>query len=85
MVINQTINATTANFNNLINYIGDVGLWIQGVGLFIIIWLCFQIITLIWNWKKKRTLSYIKKDIGSLQKKVNNINKKLDKILKNKK
>ena len=76
MVVNETLNATAAN--SLVTYIGDIGVWIQAAGLFIILWLTFQIISLIWNWKRRQTLSHIKGDIQSLQKGIKRIEKKID-------
>ena len=81
MVGNETLNVTAASINDLVSYIGDIGLWIQAAGLFILLWLTFQTISLIWNWKKRQTLSHIKEDIKSLKKDIKRIEKKMDVIV----
>ncbi len=59
----------------LIAQLGTIGKWIQAVGLVIILWLIFQVIILINNRIRR-------KQLYKIEERLDNIEKKLDKILK---
>ena len=69
-------NLTSAPADIIIE-LGKLGRWIQAVGLVIILWLVFQIIVMINNIIKRKKLY-------SIEERLNNIEKKLDIILKKK-
>lgn len=55
--------------------IGKIALWLQAVGLMVIIWIIFEVIALIVNRKKRKALYSIKGDLMRIE-------KKIDKLLK---
>lgn len=61
----------------LILELGKVGLWVQAIGLLIILWLIFQVIALIVNRKKRKALYSIKGDLERIEKKIDKILKSL--------
>lgn len=63
-------------FEGLILELGKVGLWIQAVGLFIILWIIFQIIILIYNTRRMRAIYKIKDDMKRIEGKIDRILKK---------
>ena len=60
---------------DLIIQLGNIGKWVQAVGLVIILWIIFQIIILINNRIRR-------KQLYKIEERLNNIEKKLDKALK---
>ena len=78
MVIGETINITTEMLTGIITTVGQLVLFLQALGLIIVLWLIFQIVTLIVNRKKRKILENVQKDIKKLD-------KKIDKLLNNKK
>jgi hypothetical protein len=59
---------------DIIAYIGKIGLWLQALGAIVILWIIFQIISWMYNRRRMKEIYSIKKDI-------NRIEKKIDKIL----
>jgi len=56
----------TTNF--ILKNIGKIGLYLQAIGVIVLIWLSFQIITLIWNYKTKKKIENIEKNILEIKK-----------------
>ena len=74
-VIEEIANGSDGILSNLVLEVGQIGLWIQGIGLIIILWLVFQIVALIVNRKRRKALYRI-------EEKLQRVEKKLDKVLK---
>ena len=77
----ETLNLSVEPLNELMSQVSVIGHWMQGLSLFIIIWLIFQIFYLAWNLRKLRIVSDIKKEMLSLKKDIKQINQKMDKVL----
>ena len=56
--------------------IGELGLWIQAIGLIVILWIVFQVINLIINIKRGVYLRRMKKDIMRIEEKVDKLGRK---------
>ena len=56
--------------------LGQIGLWIQAVGLIVVLWIIIQSITLYYNRKRRLLLTEI-------DKRLRRVESKLDKIIKN--
>lgn len=82
MAVNDTITEAVNNsgvlLGDVIVELGKWGKWIQALGLVVVLWLVFQIVALIVNRKKRKTLYKIRDDLQRLEKKV-------DKLLSKKK
>lgn len=79
VVMNQVAqNEVVNNTGGLITDLGRIGLWLQAAGIAVIIWIIFQIIGYILNRRRLRMLDEIKLDMDRIE-------KKIDRILKNKK
>jgi len=72
------INISDAIITDIVKDLGQFGLWIQAIGLVIVIWIVFQIITLINDRIKRRKLY-------SIQERLEVLEKKIDKLLIKKK
>ena len=57
--------------------LGRVGLWLQAIGVIVIVWIAFQVISLIFERKKKKNLERINVRLDKIE-------KKLDRVLKKK-
>ncbi len=70
MVVEDTIIA------DLIKDIGQIGLWIQAVGIVIILWVVFQVIILINNRIRRKQLYEIENRLKRIESKVDKLVKK---------
>ena len=73
----MAIEEPTEIVKKLVQEIGEIGLWIQAIGLVIILWIIFEIILLINNRVKRKQLYKIENKLQILE-------KKIDKLLKEK-
>ena len=55
--------------------LGQVGLWVQAVGLLVIIWIIIQGITMYFNRKRRLLLMEINERLKNVEKKLSKINK----------
>jgi len=76
MAVDEIINASSDLIPEIVHELGQIANWLQALGVVILLWLIFAIISLIINIKKKKTLSLIKKDIERLEKKIDKILRK---------
>ncbi len=58
---------------NLVTELGKIGLWVQALGLIIIFWIIFQIVNLIVNRKKRKTLYGIREDLKRIEGKIDKL------------
>ena len=70
------INSSSEFIPDLIIELGTLASWLQALGILLIVWLVFQVISLIVNLKKKKLLELIRSDIKKLERKVDRISKK---------
>jgi hypothetical protein len=56
--------------------VGRIILWLQAIGVIVIIWIIFELIALIVNRKKRKALYSIKNDLAIIEKKIDKILKK---------
>ena len=78
MVVEEVVNASTDIGVGLIGELGQIALWLQTLGVIIVLWLVFQIINFIINRKRIKL-------IEKMEKRVDRIEKKIDEILKKRK
>ena len=64
-----------ANLEEIVLALGQVGLWIQAVGLLIIIWIIVQSITMYFNRRRRLLLEEINKRLKRVESKLNKISK----------
>lgn len=62
--------------DTLLLELGKIGLWIQAVGLFIVLWIIFQIILLFYNARRMKQVLEIKKDMKRIEHKLDEVIKK---------
>jgi len=78
MVVDEVVNVTSNTLlGDLVVELGKFGLLLQTLGIVIILWIAFQIIALIINRKNRERIKKIESNL-------NNIEKKLDRVLKKK-
>lgn len=61
---------------NILAQIGEIGSWLQAIGLIVVLWIIFQIVALIINKKNRNTLKQLRLDIKRLENKVDKLSKK---------
>jgi hypothetical protein len=64
-----------AVIDDLVVQLGHIGLWIQAVGLLVIIWISVQAVTLYYNRKRRLLLEEINKRLKSVENKLDKISK----------
>ncbi len=72
MVINSTIVEIP---QSLLVELGRIGLFLQAIGAVILIWIVFEIFSLIINRRKEKLLYGMKEDIKRLERKINKLKK----------
>ena len=75
-IIENSINGSNSTITDLIYELGNIGRWLQAIGIIIILWLGFQIVNLIYNYKKRKQLKLIEDKLLKIEKKINKLNKK---------
>ena len=58
---------------DLITEVGRIGLWIQAVGLVVVIWIVVQVITLFYNRKRRLLLESIDTRLLAVEKKLDRV------------
>ncbi|MBU0959195.1 MAG: hypothetical protein KKB31_04600 [Nanoarchaeota archaeon] len=76
MVAEVFINASNENLPVLVRDLGGIASWLQAIGVVLVLWLIFNIIGLLVNYKRKRVLDKLEKDIRILDRKVSQLLKK---------
>ena len=59
--------------SSLVSEVGKIGLWLQALGLVVILWVIFHIIALVMNRKRMREVYRIKEDMKRIESKIDNI------------
>ena len=55
--------------------IGKIGLWLQAVGGLVLLWIAFQVVSFIYNRKKRNELRQIRLDLKRIEKKINKLSR----------
>ena len=73
--INKTVshNQSMTWIGEVINEIGQVGLWLQALGVVIVLVIIFDVISFVYNKKKLRQLETIKKNMSRIEKKIDKV------------
>lgn len=58
---------------SLLGKIGYVALWLQALGVILIIWLIVQAISFYYNWKRMKEVYQIKDDMRRVERKIDKI------------
>jgi biopolymer transport protein ExbB/TolQ len=61
---------------NLINQITNIAHWMQALGVVVLLWIIFQIISLAINQKRMKKINIIKKDMERIEAKIDRILRK---------
>ncbi len=70
--INVSAEVATLLFTEL----GKIGLWLQALGLVIVVWLIFAVVNLVINRKKLEIVSKMQSDLTRIERKINKLSKK---------
>ena len=62
-----------ASLEEIVLALGQVGLWIQAVGILVIIWIIVQVITMYFNRRRRLLLEEINKRLKRVESKINKI------------
>lgn len=61
---------------SLISRLGEIALWLQAVGIIVVIWIIFLIVNFVINRKRMKELYTIKEDMRRMEKKLDMLIKK---------
>jgi|ETN01SMinimDraft_4_1059930.scaffolds.fasta_scaffold323759_2 hypothetical protein len=75
MPIEGVVNDSAVILTEVVLEVGRIGLWLQTLGLIVVLWIAFQTITLFFNRKRRLAIYSIRDDLKRIE-------KKLDKVLK---
>ena len=56
--------------------LGRIGLWIQAVGLIVVLWIIIQAITLYFNRRRRKMIEEIREDVKKIGKKIDKLSRK---------
>lgn len=70
MVVEQALNASSDILGGLILEIGRVGLWLQALGVVVVVWLVFSIISFLLERKKRHIVYQLQKDVERIESKI---------------
>ena len=70
-----SINNSNDIVSSLITEVGQLALWLQAIGVLVVLWIVFQIISLFIEKKKKKKLE-------NIEQRINEIDKKLDILIR---
>lgn len=59
-----------AVIEDIVLQLGQIGLWVQAVGLIVILWIIFQGITLYYNRKRRLILEHIEQRLKRVERKI---------------
>jgi len=76
MAIEGLINTSSDLVPEVVYKLGEIAIWLQALGVVIVLWLIFTIVSLIINLKRKKTLNSIKEDLERIEKKVDRISRR---------
>ncbi|MEK6894705.1 MAG: hypothetical protein AABX10_04530 [Nanoarchaeota archaeon] len=62
-----------ATLEEIVVSLGQVGLWIQAVGLIVVLWIIVQCITMYFNRKRRLLLQEINKRLKRVEAKINKL------------
>ncbi|MFH1327205.1 MAG: hypothetical protein ABIH59_03705 [archaeon] len=70
MAISEVINNSSELLPGIVLELGRLGKWLQAIGIVILLWLIFQIISLIMGIKKNNKLKDIQNRLSKLERKL---------------
>ena len=76
MAIGEIINAITSTpeiANDILLALGQIGLWLKAIGIVIIIWLIFHVVSVLFNTKRMKEVKNIKGDIIRIEEKIDKL------------
>ena len=79
MALEEVINASEVILPEVILEVGRVALWLQTLGIIIVLWIIFQSVTLFYNRKRRLAIYSIKDDLERIENRVKRIEKSLTK------
>lgn len=76
MVVEEAVNVSADVIGDIVSAVGYIGLWIQAIGLIVILWIIFHVVSLIFNRKRRKILYQIRGDLERIERKINKLLKK---------
>lgn len=76
MVVEEVIGTSAEVLAGVVLQVGKIALWLQALGIVILVWIIFQAINIYLNKKRMDSLMEIKKDVYRIENKINRILKK---------
>jgi len=76
MAIKEIINSSVDVLPNVVLEVGKIVLWLQAIGVILVLWIIFQIVAVVVNRKKRKALYSIKSDLARIEKKIDKLSKK---------
>ena len=61
---------------DILKELGRIGSWLQAIGVIVVVWLVFQLVSLIINTRKLKEMNNIKTELKRLEEKIDKLRKK---------
>ena len=72
--IEDVLNASDV-LPDIVVEIGKIGLWLQAVGLIVLLWVAFQVVSFIYSRKGRNELRQIRSDLKRIEKKIDKLSR----------
>jgi len=76
MVGDDIINNTAGGLESILTSVGNLALWMQTIGLVVVLWILFEIAIIVFQVKRKRSLKHINERLINLERKIDKLIKK---------
>ncbi len=73
MAIGDITNVSSDTLNQFVVDLGKIGLWIQALGIVIVLWIIFQAVSIGGSIIRKKRLEAIEKRLGDIEGKIDSI------------
>ncbi len=77
MVVVEVINNSEQILTDVIVKVGKIGIWMETVGVIVVLWIIFQAVTLFFNRKRRLALYEIKDKVNILEKKIDRLSREI--------
>jgi len=73
MVVEEVLSATP----EIVLELGRIGKWVQAIGLLVILWIIFHVITMYFNRKRRKMIEEIREDVKKISRKIDKLEREV--------
>ncbi|MBS3099518.1 hypothetical protein J4462_04860 [Candidatus Pacearchaeota archaeon] len=76
MAVDEIVSLSPEDITELVATLGNIGNWLQTIGVIVVIWLLFQIVNWYFNHKRIQKLNTLQENMERLEKKIDRLSRK---------